>query len=174
MKRQYLLCLSVMTTFMAIAGCGRSVVGPDPTKPDQPEYRVVSNSSGVEVWAHRSIPDSFSFSATVEDSTAIRTAPARIEASWQDGTRTGYGWGSDHDFYINFRTPRSCCYRVSYTYALYYALKAADKPLIVYATGTNADGSINWRIIIGASVLRYISPVSDWFLFWQAKMQYYG
>ncbi|MEK7637697.1 MAG: hypothetical protein AAB402_04950 [Patescibacteria group bacterium] len=177
MKR-FMLCLAAVVVglplMMSVPGCGqKSPVAPDVQSNGQPEYRVIRVSPELEVRVHRSIPDSSTFMVFVGDSTSREAKPTQALASWQDGTRIRYGWDSDRDFYIDYRTPRSCCYRISYTYALYYALRAAGKPLIVYATGVNPDGTINWHIIIGASVLRYISPALDWFLAYQAKMQYY-
>lgn len=168
------LCLLIVVpiSFMQIS-CSKRL----PTTPEtlvSEEYRTIVVSPDVTIKLHRSIPDSVQFQVGVEDTSTIGAESMKALASWQNGTRIRYGWDYDGDFYIDYKTPRSCCYRVSYTYALHYALQAAQKPLVVYGLSSNSDGTITWRIIIGASVLRYISPVADWFLMWQAKMQYYA
>ncbi len=167
MKKMVMVCAMAAV----LAGCGKD----NPVAPVVDEFRTIQVSPEVIVKVHNSIVDTMNFDVGIVDSTVQRSPGVlSVTASWIDGTRTAYGWNADRDFYIDFRTPRSCCYRVSYTYALHYALHAAGKPLIVYVRGYNADGSVNWRIIIGASVIRWMSPASDWFLFWQAKMQYVG
>lgn len=164
--------LMLMFVMIAVlAGCSKE----NPVAPVGEEFRTIQVSPEVIVKVSNTIADSMSFDVGIVDSTTQRSpGTMSVTASWIDGSRTAYGWDADRDFYIDFRTPRSCCYRVSYTYALHYALQAAGKPLVVYVRGYNADGSVNWRIIIGASVIRWMSPASDWFLFWQAKMQYVG
>ena len=170
MKKLF-LALSAMVLVAGLAGCGKQ----NPVAPSIDEYRTVQVAPNVIVKVHSSITDSMTFDVGIVDSTTQRSSQMLgVMSSWIDGSRTAYGWDADRDFTIDFRTPRSCCYRVSYTYALHYALQAAGKPLIVYVRGYNPDGSVNWRIIIGASVIRWMSPASDWFLFWQAKMQYVG
>lgn len=172
LRRAALVGLSIVA-LMVLASCGtkKTVLGPVTSSGDDVEFRTVQVSPDVTVRVSRSIPDSINFSVGVDDSTG-RAGPLQALASWYDGTRIRYGWDYDRDFYIDYKTPRSCCYRVYMTYALYYALQLAGKPLVVYGLSCNADGTITWRIVIGASVLRYISPASDWFLMWQAKMQY--
>lgn len=167
------LAVVVLTLFV---GCSseQSPTAPSSPIPNAGNLNLIYSDSGIVVYSDTSITDSIEFSLVVEDSLSDRGRMDQALASWQDGWRIGYGWDYDGDFYIDYNTRRSCCYRVSYTYALYYALRAANKPLIVYAYRSNVDGTISWRIIIGASALRHISPVADWFLSWQAKMQYYG
>lgn len=178
--------VAVLTFVIGIAGCSlldKNPVAPqdtssvlrEATPPDAGEFRIVDETSQVMVMVHKSIIDSLRVNVGIEDSLASsRVQQTQAMASWMDGSRVRYGWDYDRDFYIDYKTPRSCCYRVYMTYALYYALQAVNKPLVVYGLSCNADGTITWRIIIGASVLRYISPASDWFLMWQAKMQYVG
>jgi len=149
----------------------REATPPDPGG----EFRIVDATPQMKVMLHKSIIDSLHIDVGVEDSTtASRIQQSQAMASWMDGSRVRYGWDYDRDFYIDYKTPRSCCYRVYMTYALYYALQAAGKPLVVYGLSCNADGTITWRIIIGFTVIQRLSPVSDWFLMWQAKMQYVG
>jgi len=167
--QRMLLCLWVMVG-LTLTGCDKPPTAPEH---DQVEpFRSIQVSPEVTLKLHPSIPDSVSFSIGIEDSSGVSMESIRALSSWRDGTRIRYGWDYDRDFYVDYKTPRSCCYRVSYTYALYYALQAAGKPLVVYGLSSNADGTITWRIVIGVSILRYISPASDWFLMWQAKMQY--
>jgi hypothetical protein len=138
------------------------------------EYRTIQLTPDVTVKLHRSIPDSVHFSVGIDDSMVKRVQPLQALASWRDGTRIRYGWDSDRDFYVDYKTPRSCCYRVYYTLFLSYALQAVNKPLVVYGLSCNVDGTITWRIVIGASAIKWMGPVSEWFLMGQAKMQYVG
>lgn len=175
------IALAMVVAMTAISyfatGCGnKSPVAPQTkTSTGVPDgYRVVYQDSTVQICWPSSTGDLPNFEVGMIDSTNRKTAPNQAQAAWISGTRLRYYWSSDHDFRIEYRTPRSCCYRVSYSYALYYALQMAHKPLIVYSIGTNADGSINWRIIVGGSAVQWISPISDWILAAQAEMQSYN
>lgn len=174
LKRVALAGLSIAAVVITTScGTRKTVTGPATDPVDDGEFRSVLVSSDVTVKVHRSIPDSVSLTVGVEDTTG-RVGPLQALASWNDGTRIRYGWDYDRDFYIDYKTPRSCCYRVYYTLFLSYALQAVNKPLVVYGLSCNADGTITWRIVIGASAIRWMGPVSEWFLMWQAKMQYLG
>lgn len=177
MKLQSVIVTLAALTVLFVVGCSEHL---DPTG----SYRGSADPRGTQGEAH---PDEVAkvvmldhdIDGTVEfdivdESNPDKEAPTSALASWLDGTRVRYGWDYDHDFYIDYKTPRSCCYRVSMTYFLYQQLQAAGKPLVVYGLSCNADGTITWRIIIGASAVQRMSPVSDWFLVWQAKMQYVG
>ncbi len=172
MRRLMLVLTVVCGLPLVISSLGCS--GKNPVAPrQQPEYRLVYSTPYVQIWADQSVTDSSSFSVSVVDSNTIRAAaPTNVQASWRDGSMTGYGWDADNDFYVKYWTPASCCYRVSMTNFLYVSLVNAGKPLIYYYS-RNADGSYNWKLIIGCSAIKWMGPVSSWFLSWQAKMQYY-
>ncbi len=176
MKKVLLLVVAVLglSVTMSVQGCGKNPVGPHLTDRIPEGYRIVFQDSTVQVYWPSSISEVPNFQVGVVDTTNRLARPSQAMASWLSGTRLRYYWDADHDFRVEYRTPRSCCYRVSYTYALYYALKLVNKPLIVYSIGTNPDGSINWRIIIGGSAVQWLSPISDWILAAQAEMQSYN
>lgn len=175
---KYLMLIAAIAVIgVASYGCG----GKNPVSPQSnitssvPNgYRIVYQDSTVQIGMPSTTSDVPNFEAGMVDTSSRRAALNQAQATWVMGTRLRYYWDADHDFRIEYRTPRSCCYRVSYTYALYYVLKLVNKPLIVYSIGTNADGSINWRIIVGGSAVQWMSPISDWILAAQAEMQSYN
>lgn len=164
----------LLAAAMFSVGCAKNPVGPQASNFVPQGYKVVFQDSTVQICMPTSTDQIPSFEVGMADSNSSKIAPTQAMASWVGGTRLRYYWDTDNDFRIEYRTPQSCCYRVSYTYALYYALKMVNKPLIVYSIGANADGSVNWRIIIGGSAVRWLSPISSWILAAQAEMQSYN